>query len=360
MGQDRGQFNTQIAEEAAEWFVELQEGESPSHTLANFSRWLRTSPQHVHAYLRLAAFWEEADLLRRPVQDLESIALRIANGSEVVALRAGSAPAVKLAARPRRRAGWAVAATVGIASLVVATLAWMRADMGAIHATEVGEQRSLTLEDGSVLQLNARTRVRIRFSEAQRRVELLEGQALFEVAKQAARPFVVIAGDASVRAVGTQFDVYRKSSGTVVTVLEGQVAVTSGAHAPSPARPGSRIEPERPGRHDAVLLEAGQQVIVTPAAILEPRSTDLEVAMAWTRKKLVFESAPLSEVVAEFNRYNSRVLLIDDPLLGEVRITGEFNPADVDHLVEFLRERFAVDVHARPGETRISMERSRP
>ncbi len=102
---------------------------------------------------------------------------------------------------------------------------WWQANRYPLYSTDIGERRSITLADGSTVDLNARSKLRIEFSSAERRVELLDGQALFQVAKDKQRPFIVHSGDATVRAVGTQFDVYRKDSGTTITVLEGRVAV---------------------------------------------------------------------------------------------------------------------------------------
>src|SRR5258706_2080307 len=93
------------------------------------------------------------------------------------------------------------------------------------YSTDVGEQRSLVLEDGSTVELNSRSRIRVAFNNTERSVHLMEGQALFHVARNPARPFVVHSGSARVRAVGTEFDVYRRATGTVVTVVEGRVAV---------------------------------------------------------------------------------------------------------------------------------------
>src|SRR5260221_5540279 len=111
--------------------------------------------------------------------------------------------------------------------LALAGMAVWQTECYPSYSTDVGERRSLTLDDGSTVDLNARSKVRIEFSKAERRVDLIEGQALFQVAKNMDRPFIVKSGEATVRAVGTQFDVDRKATGTTVTVLEGRVVVYS-------------------------------------------------------------------------------------------------------------------------------------
>src|SRR4029077_9414852 len=104
-------------------------------------------------------------------------------------------------------------------AVVIGGAVWWQAHRYPLYSTDIGERRSITLADGSTVDLNARSQLRVEFSKSERRVELLDGQALFQVAKDKQRPFIVHSGDATVRAVGTQFDVYRKDSGTTITVL---------------------------------------------------------------------------------------------------------------------------------------------
>ncbi|MBL8269500.1 FecR family protein [Steroidobacter sp.] len=359
---DRG-FNKQIAEEAAAWFVDFSVGDVEPDQLASFNTWLRTSPVHVRAYLQVTALWEDAELLKLGATELEALAQQIAAEGNVISLRQAVAtvtnPAADVASVPTpkipaRRPVWrrfAVAASVSVLSVMVGVAVWMRADRGVTYATETGEQRTVTLADGSVVQLNSQSQLRVMFSEQVRRVELIDGQALFEVAKNPARPFVVVSGETSVRAVGTQFDVYRKTEGTVVTVLEGRVAVSGeAASTAAPVRDASVANGE------AVLLSAGEQIVVTPKAILVPQPTNVAAAIAWTQKKLAFDADPLSEVVAEFNRYSRQRLVIDDAALEEIRISGVFASSGVEHLVQFLQQRFEVTATTTDGEIHLSRQ----
>jgi transmembrane sensor len=232
------------------------------------------------------------------------------------------------------------------------------------------------LSDGSTVALNSRSGIKIRFSKHERTVELIQGQALFHVAKDSARPFTVSADGTRVRAVGTQFDVYRKYSGTVITVVEGRVAVL--AHvAPAAAtvelqsppvasdevarRPSGAVSspdligPAREplsGR-DTLFLVAGEQLIVTAKAYQKTDHPNIAGATAWTQR-LVFDSASLSDVAAEFNRYNTRRLVIEDPNLYDFHISGVFSSADPDALIRFLRERPGVRVTETESEIRIA------
>jgi transmembrane sensor len=358
-------FNQQIAEEAAAWFVDFSVGDVEPEQLAQFNEWLRTSAIHVRAYLQVTALWEDAELLKLDAAALEALARKIASEGNVIPLRQADtrAPAIEPKAAPnvaavtppppptlRNGRRFVIAACASLLSVVVGFAAWTGADRGVTYATQTGEQRTVTLTDGSMVQLNSQSRLRVSFSEQERRVELIDGQALFEVAKNPARPFVVVSGTTSVQAVGTQFDVYRRSAGTVVTVLEGRVAV-SGDTVRGPAP--SKLESTGSG---AVLLSAGEQIIVTPTAILAPQATNVEAAIAWTRKKLVFDAAPLSEVVAEFNRYSHQRLVLDDAALDEIRISGVFASGGVEHLVQFLQQRF--DVIATTSDDQIHLSRA--
>lgn len=264
-------FNKQIAEEAAAWFVDFSVGDVEPDQMARFNEWLRTSPVHVRAYLQVTALWEDAELLKLDAAELEVLAQKIASEGNVVPLRqvethvpvvatdttsSATAPPLRTPVRPARRR-FAIAACAAVLSVIVGFALWMRADQSVLYVTETGEQRTVTLVDGSVVQLNSRSRLRVSFSEQVRRVELLDGQALFEVAKNPARPFVVESGKTSVQAVGTQFDVYRKSTGTVVTVLEGRVAVSEGT-----ARiPASAFVSTRPSNQVAATAGEGAVLI---------------------------------------------------------------------------------------------------
>src|SRR4029453_12129451 len=147
-----------------------------------------------------------------------------------------------------------------------------------------------------------------------------------------------------IRAVGTQFDVYRKPTGTVVTVVEGRVSVKEAAD----TRSEQLLDP--------VLLSTGEQLTVslTAPAALTPKPANLKAATAWTQRRLIFSGAPLAEVASEFNRYNERRLIIDTSGLDNFRINGIFSSADPAALLGFLREQPGVAVVETDREIRIS------
>lgn len=361
-------MNAQIEEEAAAWLIDIRADEPDAATREQFAAWLRSSPEHVRAYLELVALWEDASLHDRArTLDVDALIELAHSESNVVefdrwagAGRApASAPAPASSAAPapapaptptvastsespyapsprpvasgRLRYGFAIAATVAV--LMVTAGAWLALTRHPAYATELGEQRSIRLVDGSSVELNALSRIRVRFSGRERAVDLLSGQALFRVAKDASRPFIVTSGDARVRAVGTQFDVKRQRSRTVVTVIEGRVAIVSLKEAPtgpSPTLPTPRT----------VEVAAGEQATVSFSAVPQPRRANVATAMAWTQKQLIFESTPLPDVAEEFNRFNTRQLVIASPSLADFRMSGTFSavdPASLSRLLRFLR-----------------------
>lgn len=406
-------LNRQILEEACEWFVSFRVGDVDASARERFDEWLRRSPEHIRAYWEIAKTYVELPLLTPP--DEVEVARLIAyaqSHDSVVSLHpvAGTqapqvlrmdrdahvyADSANRARRRNRRVPRRIfAAASAIFVLVTAGVVW-QTQRYPLYTTDIGERRSITLTDGSTLDLNARSKVRVEFSGAERRVELLDGQALFDVAKDPQRPFIVRSGEAIVRAVGTQFDVYRKDSGTTVTVLEGRVAVynstyheasattertpqrrtsdaqaaqqaldnsgdahSSSARSTATSTAAAREPPPRlldPSGSTAVLVSAGEQVTVMPDVIATPHHADPAVATAWMQRKLVFEGSRLADVVQEFNRYNRTQLVIEDPQLGDFQISGVYSSTDPASLLRFLRDQ-GVRVSEVDGEVRLAAQ----
>lgn len=406
-------LNPSIVEEASDWFIEFSEGTINAAGREQFDAWLRRSPEHVQAYLKIAMLWEETPLLgkTRVLASDELVARVIAEGNIVPLVRppqpgsaASAAPSVPIQDGPvatrspptvsTRSPGPRVFLIAASLFIVMAAGTWAFLQRGT-YSTTIGEQRSVRLEDGSTVDLNSQSKVRVRFSEHRRSVELLEGQALFRVVKDISRPFIVATDSTHVRAVGTQFDVYRKSSGTVITVIEGRVAVlpeiapATNAGSDAAAVPANDESPnpqtststsiltqtrkhpvtsseteaaaeakETPTalmpRQGEILLAAGEQVTVAPKSVSAPHETDLSLATAWTQRKIAFKGTPLSEVVEEFNRYNTRRLVIVDSDLKVTKISGVFSSTDPDSLLRFLRALPNISVEETGSDIRIA------
>ena len=355
-------MNSQIYEDASEWVVKHRETDLNANEKVRFDAWLRESPQHVRAYLEISAVWEDVASIdpNLNVGADELIARARAEGN-VVSLESSAHPVTETS-RPQGKAPILRRGRVyfGLAASLVLAIAgiWLY-QQRYVYSTAIGEKRSIVLSDGSTVELNSRSRIRVRYSDAERDIELIEGQALFEVAKNPQRPFVVNAHGTRIRAVGTQFDVYMKPSGTVVTVVEGKVSVMGAPHGPI-LGVSARASQEAPAVADpakgTIFLAAGEQVTVVPTTDFSalPRRTNVEAATAWTQRRLVFDFSPLTEVAQEFNRYNARPLIIEDPQLAEFHVSGVFSSLEPSLLIRFLRAQPELTVEETDQSIRIS------
>ena len=339
-----GKIHTAVVAEASEWFIEFRAGDVNGEARLRFMEWLRRSPEHIQAYLEVSGAWSE--LPRSDPDgnfDIASMIASARNESDVIPLSTVNPglPPAKPAAEPRafrtfgQRPVFAAAVVVLLASLA-ALFVWIDSDKARSYSTGIGEQRTIQLMDGSTVELNARSKVSVSLSDRRRDVALIEGQALFRVAKDAQRPFVVQAGAAQVRAVGTEFDVYRKKTETVVTVVEGRVETYPGSEGAA-----------------AIVISAGEQLTVLPHSVTKPTPADTIAATAWVQKRLIFEETPLSEVADEFNRYNRRPLAIDDPELKRLKISGVYSSIDPAALINFLRNQNSIRVIETEDQVRV-------
>jgi transmembrane sensor len=405
----RSKFNIQVYEEACEWFIECRARDLDNAARAGFDRWLRKSPEHQSAYLEIAAIWIEGPTLDPSNRwDLDNLIAQAAEDpANIIALELTrsashsrqSVPSgtetnesTMAAVLPSPREGresvpcrvplsaalighrrlFAIAASILLAS---AALAIYFLTFSGVYATALGEQRSLALSDGSTVQLNSLSKIRVRYSEYERTVDLLQGQALFHVAKDSTRPFIVYSGQTRVKAVGTQFDVYRRADGTMVTVVEGRVAILgipdngSARH----ANEGHPSEPNHEGEQGlrnpalraavadvaqregggAIFLSAGEQITVSPKTVRRTLHPNLAGATSWTQRQLVFDSASLADVAEELNRYNERKLVIDPSALETLHVSGVFSSTDPASLIRFLRDRPSLRVTETPTQIRV-------
>ncbi|MBS0418784.1 MAG: FecR domain-containing protein [Proteobacteria bacterium] len=237
----------------------------------------------------------------------------------------------------------AIAATI-VAS-VGASIFLGRMQRESDFRTAIGEQRSVSLSDGSLIFLNTDTEVRTDWTRAERRITLERGEARFQVAKDQHRPFTVITRDAMIRALGTVFNVRAKSGATEITVVEGRVSV-AGESA------GSALNAPR------LELAAGDRASVDVGGQIRPNiGPPIERVSAWIERRLVFRGDPLSSVVAEFNRYRVKPLVIDDRELAKLQISGVFDSSDPDSLLAYLSSFEAVAIE-RPGDGTLHLART--
>jgi transmembrane sensor len=345
-------LNEQISQEAAEWLVELRTGDADPTRRRDFDAWLRASPQHIRAFIEMAALWHEGGAVDpRCELDVEAIIARAKSEPDVVELTPAAGAAACNPPEPTlpdmaprrtagngrsgrvRAAGWAVAAGLLVAGLATVLILRSGPPVSPIYATGVGAHRSIVLPDGSKVLLDSKSRLRVSYTAAMRNVELLQGQALFEVVENPLRPFLVHAGNAVVRDVGTVFDVNRIGGGTIVTVVEGRVAVAT------PSQP--------------LYLSAGEQLDVRLGQLsLRPIHVDVSSETAWTDGQVVLQSATLGEVAQVFNRYSARRLVARDLGKKPLRLSGVFS-TNPNFLMRYLRGRPDIAVTENDSEIDI-------
>jgi len=289
---------------------------------------LADSPEFADAFGRVQDSW---DAVGRHATSPELMALReqaIARARQASSRR-WSLPA----ARSSRLKAWVAAAAV----LVVCAIAWQLSPYGYepdTYRTGLGEQRVVELSDHSYITLDAQTRLRVRFTPDARIVELLVGQAQFSVAKDPGRPFKVEAGSKTIVAVGTVFDVEYVDRQVDVAMVEGRVAVLSQGTVTPANTPGADPASNQP----AIELSAGQalQVRADGAATLLPKA-DIEAATAWRQGKVIFRNQELAEAVHRLNRYSRTQVVLDDPALARMRVSGVFESGDVHAFAEAMQ-----------------------
>jgi transmembrane sensor len=292
--------NNAIDARASEWAVRLSARPLSGAEQAELDAWLAADTRHQGALARARAVWLDLDRLA-------ALAGKD-HGEPEHPLFPKTAPSSS------RR--WFLAAGLGAATVTAGAGSWWLWGSRETYVTEVGEIRRVTLTDGSSMLLNTATRAVVRFTSSVREIELTRGEGLFEVAKDAARAFIVRTRGVSVRAVGTVFAVRAVSENVDVTVTEGVVEVAD------TNRSGSAI-PQR--------VLADQRALVTPRHGIKVQAVTEAQAqrrLAWRDGMLVFDGEPLSEAVDEVNRHNVRKITIDDPALAARPVVGIFRASD--------------------------------
>ncbi len=327
-----------IAEQSSQWIENLEHGDAQARRA--FSDWLKDSSRHVKGFLLMTALDEEIKHLdpdrRYPMRRLQE--------SQVAELASPGQAKAKAARVRRKLAPWTWAVAAGIAVLLV-TWQLSNIDPGPRndYRTILGEQRVFELPDGSILHLNTQSHVKVSFSNTAREIRLLAGEALFKVQQDPARPFRVHTSDATIQAIGTQFNVYRRAAGTLVSVIEGRVSVSSDRAA------------DASGTLSATALSAGEEAQVLGNGIIEhQKSSEKNQIAAWRQRQLVFKQSPLREVVAEFNRYNrSSQFRVEGELVAQRLYSGVFDADDPQSLIQLLEKESDIALEKRGGEVVI-------
>jgi transmembrane sensor len=330
-----------IDEEAAAWIWRMDSAAVAVADRQAFDAWLRQDPRHRLAAAKLSAVWSALDGLTE------------AKREEKIGAFAESAQ-LPLLHHPRRR--W-MAAVAMLAAVAVGAVWLQRGGELQILATAVGQQRNVTLADGSIVALNTNTIVETDLQRNVREIYLRKGEAHFQVAHDRSRPFLVHAGDAVVRAVGTAFEVRVLTDQHVdVVVDEGRVEVQTTAPAPSSPNPGTYPRPAAAVRALTAgerLSTAGQGVAITHIS-----AQQLSSELAWREGAIIFDGEPLSEAIAEIGRYTDARIVISDPRIAGLRVGGRFRTGDLQAFFDALQTALPVSIrHADAGEVIIDPRR---
>jgi transmembrane sensor len=351
-----------IAEQAADWLVAHDEGPLDARDSRALTAWLKASPVHVEEFLGVSVIARDLrEAGTDPEYSLETVLAR-ARAEDESAVHSLWPRLIAPVRGPFPR-GWLTAAVTaaGLGVLSLGLFAWWNvrptapiaalASSTALHfETGHGELLDRRLADGSVVHLNTDSAITVHYGKTERLVLLTTGQAEFEVVHDpAARAFRVFAGSAEVVAVGTKFDVRLQEDSTVVTVVEGRVAVGLTAMSEKPGTNSSQHDPRR-----SVQVSANQQIRVAaeewPAT---PVAVDAEHSTAWLHREIVFDHEPLARVVAEFNRYAPKPVDIATPALRNLQISGAFATDDTEAFIAFLRTLKGVRVEVTATVIRV-------
>jgi transmembrane sensor len=322
---------------AADWFVRLQSTEiSLEETLA-WQAWIHENPANAEAFARI----EEIS------QALSAVPAPAAVPARVLAQDRYDASVPIGQWKPQRARRWpraalGIAASFAIGALTLAL--WKSPAEIAIYETAVGENSSVALVDGSVIALGGDTRIEVKLSENLRAVELTKGEALFRVAKDSARPFKVRAGDASIIAVGTEFNVERDSDRAVVSVTEGRVVVKP----VDGLLPVALLKEFKP-KLRSVHLNAGQKTTAGSAGIEEPTKME-DPATGWQIGHLAFRLQPLRYVLEDVNRYAHKPIVLESESMGALVITGTVERENIGGWVKSLEHAFDLQATEEAGQ----------
>jgi len=307
-----------VREQAAAWFVRMQAAPRDAALQRQLRAWLAADPSHRAEYDALATVWSAAQLI--PRQRLEALC----------------EPDPVRQLPERRLLRQALAASVAVVALGLGWTGWHYQQLNHQDQlqTAFGERRQVELPDGSHLELNGATQLRVDFSPGRRHIQLNAGEAMFIVAHDSSRPFVVDTAQGSVTVTGTRFDVRLDPAATRVAVEQGSVRVQGS---------------------DASLaqLSAGQgSHIDTQGKVAAPYAVNASALTAWRQGKLVFDNATLAEVVAEVSRYRAQPLRVAPGKVAQLRLSSTFSTDDTDALLRALPSILPVAVKAHEDGSR--------
>jgi transmembrane sensor len=333
--------NDETYSQAADWFTRLHGTQISVEETLEWQRLMASNPQFAAAYAGVEEVWNAFGDVRNPVLASPEQAKGDAYD--------GSVPVSDWLSRRRTSAlAWRTSALlaatfVGLA-VAIYWVFWGGGSAGEILQTPSGQNQAFILADGTRLNLGGDTRIAVTLKEKSREINLLRGEAFFSVAKDRNRPFTVHAGDATVTAVGTEFSVNRGADQVVVAVIEGRVLVGSNA---------ATAKHDKISDEENKQLAAGEEVLVRTAAGARSHLGDVALTIGWQGERLAFQSEPLSRVLEDVNRYAPKPILLDDPSIGDLMITGTAVRSDINGWLASLQSSLPVRIVEDPQRVTI-------
>jgi len=312
-----------IDDEAAIWLVRLDDGNLSAQLRKELKAWLAVDERHQIALKAMADIWNDMDEILMMINDEDS--------SKNVSLWPILTPIFKPVM---------LAASISFLTLFI----WLAMPLNVqknSYATVVGQQMDATFDDGSVIRLNTNSHIETEFSDEKRIIKLIKGEALFDVAHDPNRPFIVYAGDRLVQAIGTKFVVHLNTENIQVTVTDGKVKMSKVAlHrklTDIKELDSSRVQT------DDVYITKGEKVLVSSnqaPQLTHIKAENIKRDLSWLNGKLIFENEELFDVIEEVNRYVDIDIVLKDPSLHKIRISGRFDVGDSEALIEALELSF--------------------
>ena len=336
--------NEAIETTAALWLARRDAGLSREEEI-ELARWRQASAAHEAIFNQLIAAWS---LLQDGMPRLAAQPNETESAVVSYSVRTGGVAAF--------RRHWKMITAVAAALTAAAVVGWPRwpSEFTQRYIASVEGPLAVTLPDHSVIELNHKAEVVVRLTPAERKIQLVQGEAHFAVAKDKDRPFVVTAGHTAVRAVGTAFDVRLESGNVTVMVTEGRVQVHR------TERPRRLLEARSETPHH--LVDAGQQATIPigdtdniTVRTMDP--TQIEAELGWKEPNLLFSETPLAEAIAKFNQYNTVKLVLVDADLGAVALGGSFRADKAEAFVRLLERTKGITIERR-GEKEILLHKT--
>ena len=278
-----------LTEQAATWFLRIQQSDCSDADQKAFEIWLAASEANRTEYQQYAQLWQNLDQLeRKPEQS-------------------------------SYKKAYLTITSIMMLMLMFGSLHWL-AGYEEVHKTAVGERHQIMLTDGTTIDMNTDTVIRVALWGYSRKVTLERGEASFKIGNERFRPFVVFSGNGTLRDIGTEFNVARVTDKTTVSVLEGAIEVTLDNQS-----------------HASKLLYGGQQLTYSAFDISRISPVNVEATVAWHKNRLIFRELPLDEVVQQINRYHVRPIKLGSQQLSQLKVSGEFNSTDRAGLIQALK-----------------------